>query len=97
MPFRGPGRSRITTVQNCEGEEAAAPPPGQCVKLMQTPNSQVVLSNECGSCRGVAIQRMDSSGRVLNRQAYKLKAKDVVPVAANGAARVSLIADIDCP
>lgn len=103
MPFRGPGRSRITTIHSCQDEaadaqrSAGAQPASQCIKLAQSPTGRVVLNNSCGVCRAAAIQRLDRNGRVLNLQAYKLKARDTTPVAAKGAARVSLVADIDCP
>ena len=104
LPFRGPGNSRITSVHNCKDEAAeaqktagATQPAIQCVKMVQTPTGTVVLSNGCAVCRAAAIQRLDLNGRIMNREVYKLGPRNILPVSANGAARVGLIADIDCP
>ena len=106
LPFKGPGNSRITSIQNCQSEEADAKDAkkraagnelGKCVKLKNTPNGSVFLVNDCGTCRAVAIQRMDRNGRSINRQAFKLNPIGTTSVKPNGADRVGLIAEIACP
>ena len=106
LPFKGPGRSRITTIQNCQSEEADAKDAkklmagnelGKCVTLKPAPNGSVLLANGCNTCRAVAVQRMDRNGRALNRQALRINPKDMISIKPNGAARVGLIAEIACP
>lgn len=104
MPFRGPGNSRVTSTQNCQSKAAdvrdhdkAKTAANSCVVLKQATSGKVVLVNSCGSCRGVAIQRMDRNGTVLSRQAFKIKPNDAATVVPQGAAKVGLIAEFSCP
>jgi len=105
VPFRGPGRTRITNDMGCKGEANAqklqqskpARTGKQCVQLTQGPSGSVVLANSCKSCRGVAIKRMNISGRSLGQQVYKLLPQAVVSVKSKGAARVALLAEVACP
>lgn len=104
MPFRGPGNSRVTSTQSCQDEAAdardhdkAKTATNSCVALKQATGGKVVLVNSCGTCRGAAIERMDRNGRVLNRQAFKIKPKDAATVVPQGAAKVGIIADFACP
>ncbi|MED5395917.1 MAG: hypothetical protein VX990_04345 [Pseudomonadota bacterium] len=107
LPFRGPGRSRITNEQACEGDKGSAQnlvnptkrnlqAEKQCVELKQTSSGSVVLVNACAACRGTAIQRQDLRGKPMGMQAYKLGPQSVTPVARKGAAKVSLIGEVAC-
>ncbi len=103
VPFRGPGRSRITTEQACEGvRNLVEPTPQQqarqqCVELKQTAAGGVVLVNSCKACRGVAIQRQNIAGKPLGRQVYKMEPQSIRQVKRKGAAKVGVLADIPCP
>jgi len=106
VPFRGPGRTRITSDTPCKGEANALANPQQsqqaksvkqCVQLKQSSSGNVVLVNSCKSCRGVAINRMNISGHSLGQQAYKLYPQAVVAVKSKGAARVALVGEVACP
>jgi hypothetical protein len=106
LPFKGPGRSRITTVQNCQSEETNAKGKlkrnignelGKCVTLKQMVNGSAVLVNKCSTCRGAAVQRINQNGRLMNRQAYKLKPNQSIVVKSKGATQLGLIAEIACP
>ena len=106
LPFKGPGRSRITTIQNCQSDEVDAKDAkklnpgnelGKCVVLKQMFNGSAVIINECSTCRGAAVQRTNQNGQLINRQAYKLRPKQSIVVKSNGATQLGLIAEIPCP
>lgn len=104
MPFRGPGSSRITSTQSCQDEAADARDAdksrlanNQCLQLKQAVGGKVLLVNNCSTCRGGAVQRMNKIGQIVNRQAFRLKPKGETAVVSQGAAKVSIIADIACP
>jgi len=102
VPFRGPGHSRITSDIRCKGQPNSGPklPTSQantkCVQLEQRAVG-VVLVNSCGTCRGVAVQRMNKAGLSLGLQAYKLYPKAVARVASKGAAQVTISGEVACP
>ena len=106
LPFKGPGRSRITTIQNCQSEESNTKDSvkrkignelGKCVVLKQMINGSAIIINECNTCRGAAVQRINQNGQLMNRQAYKLKPNQSILVKPKGATQLGLIAEIACP
>jgi len=106
LPFKGPGRSRITTIKNCQSDQADAKDSvklnagnelGKCVVLKKMVNGSVVIINGCDTCRGAAVQRINQNGQLINRQAYKLMPKQSVLVKSKGATQLSIIAEIPCP
>ena len=107
VPFRGPGRSRITSELPCKGEPGAArnlmdPEPKKketevCVALEKTKDGGVLLVNTCTVCKAALIERQYQFGGSPKRQAYKVEAKSSVPVPPNGAANVGFLAEVDCP
>ncbi len=106
VPFRGPGRSRITSELPCKGDPGAAinlmdPKPNKkpakvCVALEKSKDGGVLLVNSCKVCKAALIERQDQSGGNPKRQAYKVAAKSTVPVPQNGAAKVGYLAEVDC-
>ncbi len=108
VPFRGPGRSRITSELPCKGEKGAAPnlmdpkpkkkkPAGVCVALEKTKDGGVLLVNSCAVCKAALIERQNQAGGNPRRQAYKVEAKSSLPVPQNGAAKIGYLAEVDCP
>lgn len=111
LPFRGPGRSRITSELPCKGDPGAAenlidPDRGKkktdkkdetCIALEPSPDGGVQLINKCNVCKAALIERQDASGANGKRQAYKVISKTPVPVPSNGAAQVALLAEVNCP
>jgi hypothetical protein len=101
VPFRGPGVSRITSDIMCKGQPNPNAAPvnteKKCVSLEQRPQGKVVMVNSCGTCRGVAIQRMTRAGQSLGLQAYKIFPQAVVMVTPKGAARVAIAGEVACP
>lgn len=111
VPFRGPGRTRITSEVPCKGTAGEAPnlatteipqkrtddSPIQCVQLKQGSTGNPVLFNACRTCRAAAIRRLSAAGSPMGQQAYLLQPNAIVSVEAKGAAAVGLLADIDCP
>ena len=108
VPFRGPGRSRITSERACKGVPGAAinladPKPKKkkpakiCVALEKSKDGGVLLVNTCTVCKAALIERQDPSGGNSKRQAYRVEAKSTVSVPQNGASRVGFLAEVDCP
>jgi len=107
VPFRGPGRSRITSELPCKGEPGAAQnlmdpepkkkEPESCIALEKSKDGGVLLVNKCSSCKAALIERRDQLNDNPKRQAYKVEAKSAVPVPQNGAVRVGFLAEVDCP
>jgi hypothetical protein len=106
LPFKGPGRSRITTIQNCQSKDADTKDVvkrnmgnelGKCVVLKQMVNGSAVIINGCNTCRGVSVQRINKNGRAMNRQTFKLKPNQSTLVKPKGAVQLRLIAEIACP
>ena len=107
VPFRGPGRSRITSERACKGDPGAAinlmdPAPKKkapevCVALEKSKDGGVLLVNSCAVCKAAMIERQDRSGGNPKRQAYRVEAKSSLPVPQNGAAKIGYLAEVDCP
>ncbi len=107
VPFRGPGRSRITYELPCKGEPGAArnlvdPAPQKkaeeaCVSLEKTRAGGVALVNRCRVCKAALIERRDRTGGGSQRQAYKVAPQSVVAVPSKGMAGVGLVGEIACP
>jgi len=107
VPFRGPGRSRLTSERACKGEAGASPNlvvPGlkrktdnTCVRLEKAKAGGVALINKCKVCKAVLIERQNRLGGGAQRQAYKVPGSTVLPVPSKGQARVGLVGEIDCP
>jgi len=103
VPFRGPGNTRITSDILCKGSPSKSAHPinsvqtKKCVALEQRQNGKVVLVNSCGTCRGVAVHRVNKAGRSLGLQAYKLFPQAVAQVAPKGATSVTISGEVACP
>ena len=107
-PFRGPGQTRITSNTACKGNARTQhfnPKPkrhssqkldSRCVALKKMSSGQIFLVNSCNSCRGVAIERMNTAGLSLGRQIFKLMPLNASHVNHLGASRVGLIGEISC-
>lgn len=108
VPFRGPGRTRITSDFPCPGEaggdtdllsqetaEQAADP--TCVSLERADRIGVVLVNRCGTCRAVAIERVTADGSGRARDYMTLVGGTRTPVTANGFAAIGLLGELPCP
>ena len=107
VPFRGPGRSRVTSEKVCKGEVGASknlvePGPKRktekaCVNLQKARTGGVVLVNKCKVCKAVLLERQNRLGGSAQRQAYKVLPSTILPVPSKGQARVGLVGEIDCP
>jgi len=106
-PFRGPGRSRITSERPCKGErggqkdliESFNQPNTEpkCVNMERSADNGVTLVNTCGECRAVAIERTVASNGKRARDYVVLAGRGRVPVASRGYSSVGLLAEILCP
>lgn len=107
VPFRGPGRSRITSEVPCKGDPGAPqdlvnPAPKKqaaeaCVNLAKVKSGDVMLVNNCGTCKAVLVERQNRLGLGTGRQAYLVNGQSAVAVVSKGAAGIGLIGEIDCP
>ena len=108
VPFRGPGRSRITSERACKGDAGAAinladpnpqkkKAPELCVGMQQTPSGGITLVNKCKACKAALIERQNSAGGDGKRQAYKVSPQSAIEVLSKGAAQIALLAEVDCP
>ena len=105
-PFRGIGRSRITSESPCEGTKGAGfnitdPQTKRrqqkiCIKLQAIGSKGVVLVNKCSRCQGVAIQRISTNGNSMGQQIYKMKPLSVISVRPKGAAQVRYLTEASC-
>ena len=106
-PFKGIGRSRITSEVPCEGTKGAgvnitAPHPKHrkqinCINLQAAGSKGVVLINKCSSCQGVAIERLGMNGNSMGKQVFKMKPLSVISVQSKGAAQVRYLTEAPCP
>ncbi len=109
LPFKGPGRSRVTSDVPCRDEAGGGrdifnpgkgrrtAPQKTCVSLVNTGKGGVMLSNQCAECRAAAVARYSRSGKSLGRQFYKVGPRANVRVSSKGAASVGYLADVACP
>ena len=106
-PFKGIGRSRITSEVPCKGTKGAGVnitdphtkhrKQKNCIKLQAAGSKGVVLVNKCSSCQGVAIQRLSTNGNSMGQQVYKMKPLSVISVRSKGAAQVRYLTAAPCP
>lgn len=107
-PFRGPGRSRITSELPCKGDPGAAinladpnprkkKAPEMCVGMQQASGGGITLFNKCKICKAALIERQNSAGGKGKRQAYKVSPQSAIEVLSEGAAQIALLAEVDCP
>ncbi|MDA0997048.1 MAG: hypothetical protein O2944_02440 [Proteobacteria bacterium] len=107
MPFRGPGRSRITSDFPCPGEPGGdndllnfkpeAKAEQKCVSMERAGSNAIVLINRCGTCRAVAIERTSRGSNSGTRDYFLLAGSSRLPVSPNGFDAVGLVGDISCP
>lgn len=109
LPFKGPGRSRVTSDVPCRDEAGGGRDilnpgkgrrtsvPKSCVSLRNTGKGGAVLVNQCGECRAAAVARYSKSGQPMGREFYKVRPRARVAVPSKGAASVGYLADVACP
>jgi hypothetical protein len=99
LSFLGPGRTRLTSEEECRiagsGEADAGRSDGQrCVQFARS-RGAYLLVNGCGECRSVAIQRTDPTGR-QSRGTYLLGPQSSLPYPADGAVNAAIADDMPC-
>lgn len=103
LPFKGPGRTTLGSVRACEAANLMKPETlGQaevkCVTLeTDRGTGGVYLVNSCRTCRAAAVARMTADGQLLGRSSYVLGGKGNLRLAPEGAAKVGLTGEDDCP
>jgi len=106
LSFKGPGRSRITSVVPCKGEAGSSAnlvkpeekkiTQKQCVALKKVKGGGIALINSCNKCRAAAVERYNPKGRLLGREAFKINGQSIKTIPTRGAALVGFLADIPC-
>ena len=111
LPFRGPGRSRITSILPCKGEPGAArnlidskksqkvkkTEEEKCITIKKLPNVRLQLVNSCKVCMAALIERHYSNRKKGIRYAYKVFPNLPLELKSLGASQVGLLAEVNCP
>jgi len=111
LPFRGPGRSRITSILPCKGEPGAAknlmdsniskknkePEKKKCISIKKSLVGGLQLVNECNKCKAALIERHFRYKTNKKRQAYKVSPSLPMKIPSLGASGITLLAEINCP
>ncbi len=109
LPFKGPGRSRVTSDVPCRDEAGggrdifnprkgrSGKQPQTCVSSQNNGNLGITLVNSCGECRAVALARYSRSGEPIGRRFYKLKPHKSMRIMPKGGARISYLTEFTCP
>ena len=109
LPFKGPGRSRVTSDVPCRDEAGGGrnifnPRKGQRAKQPQTCVSSqnkgtlgITLVNNCGECRAIAVARYSRSGKSMGHRFYRLKPHRNMRILPKGGARISYLNEFTCP
>ena len=100
--FKGQGRTRITSDENCgleagidQQEKRKAQDYAQkCVVPVQTSRG-MVIANGCSSCRKIVVEREFADG-LVKLTPYSFNAKAVKALASDGALYARIIADKPC-
>ena len=109
LPFKGPGRSKITSDVPCRdqaggGQSILRPAqtqpldqPKNCVSSHRSRNFGLTLINDCKECRAVALGSYSLSGKLNGRRFYKLKPHKRIHIRSNRNSRVHYLKDFPCP
>lgn len=106
LPFKGPGRSRVTVVTACRGGEGAEPnlaaetekalDQQRCIRLTRAPEGGVQLVNGCRSCREADVRRIDAKAENYADESVSVPGGKAKPFAANGFAHAVVIGERAC-
>ena len=99
LSFLGPGRTRLTSEEQCRtagsGEADAGRSDGQqCVQFARS-RGAYLLVNGCGTCRSVAVLRTDPAGR-QSRGTYLVGPQSSLAYPADGAVTAAIADDTPC-
>lgn len=99
LSFLGPGRTRLTSEEQCRtagsGEADAGRSDGQrCVQFARS-RGAYLLVNGCGTCRSVAVLRTDPAGR-QSRGTYLVGPQSSLAYPADGAVTAAIADDAPC-
>ena len=99
LSFLGPGRTRLTSEEECRaaasGEADIGLADGQrCVQFARS-RGVYLLVNSCGTCRSVAVLRTDPSGR-QSRGTYLVGPQSRLPYPADGAVDAAIADEMPC-
>jgi hypothetical protein len=111
LPFRGPGRSRVTSVLPCKGEPGAAenlmdpdfgkmrkkPEKKTCVSIERSLAGDLQLVNDCNTCKAALIELYFGSRSQRKRQAFKVLPNSPLKVPSQGASKITILAEVKCP
>jgi hypothetical protein len=107
LPFKGPGRTRITVDTACEGTpgaspnlaaeaEAAAAEAQKCMRLTPSPEGGLQLVNGCTGCRTAEVRRIDARAKNYADESFSVPGGKAAPVPPKGYAHAVVIAEAAC-
>ena len=99
LSFLGPGRTRLTSEEECRVTEAVAADSGRsdgrrCVQFARSGDTHLLV-NGCGDCRAVAIVRTDTSGQ-QSRGSYLVGPRSTLPYPLEGAHGATITEETGC-
>ena len=108
LPFRGPGRTRITKELTCKGNsdsqtfnqnpQRSLPKQAstKCVMLKPFSKNEVILANFCNSCRSVGLERLNANGLSLGEQAFRVSSRQAIRIKRRAASQIKITSQIQC-
>lgn len=99
LSFLGPGRTRLTSEEECRIARADEAGIGRsdgrrCVQFAASRGAHLLV-NGCGECRSVAVLRTDPAGR-QSRGTYLVAPQSSLPYPADGAVNAVIADDMPC-
>lgn len=102
LPFRGPGRTRITAERNCPGTapepiraDAVSATGKKCVRFLMNRDGRAALINPCKACRAVKVEFVDIAGNRTHR-AFAVAPRSPLKFPAKGLAKARILTDAPC-
>jgi hypothetical protein len=100
LPFRGPGRTRITSERPCPasagqplGEPAETPL--HCIGFTEARPGSPILVNGCSACRSIVVENADPAGN-RTRRAFTLQPKSAAAVTVATGSKARIVRDGPC-
>lgn len=97
LPFRGPGKTRISSETYCGNKNPALQleTDRKCVSIKPLKNAGMTLVNVCEKCRQVVIERVGGSGRA-SRSVNAVNGRSYVPLPRDGANSARILDERAC-
>lgn len=99
LSFLGPGRTRVTSEEECRAAASAEPDTGRsdgrrCVQFARSGGTHLLV-NGCGECRAIAVVRTDTSGQ-QSYGSYLVGPRSALPYPLEGAQGAAIAEETNC-